>query len=84
MSSQLPAPLQPSPLSTDTSLFQYRESDILDLLKHSRNYNRWLTDQVPAFLVLGRFFEKPRIEMPQTLSVKAIAIGTGRVLAQPS
>jgi SAM-dependent methyltransferase len=45
MSSQPPAPLQPS---TATSLFQYRGHDILDLLKDARNYNSWLTDQIIA------------------------------------
>jgi SAM-dependent methyltransferase len=48
MSSKLPAPLQPSQLSSPTSLFQYRGHDILDLLKEARNYNRWLVDQVVA------------------------------------
>jgi SAM-dependent methyltransferase len=45
MSSKLPAPLQPSPLS---SQFQYRGHDILDLLKEAGNYNRWLVEQVIA------------------------------------
>src|SRR3954469_25665992 len=48
MSSKPPAPLQPSQLSSPTSLFQYRGHDILDLLKEARNYNRWLVDQVVA------------------------------------
>ena len=48
MSSQLPAPVQPSRLSTATSLFRYRGHDILDLLKDARNYNSWLLEQVIA------------------------------------
>ena len=43
-----PAPLQPSPPLRDSSSFQYRGHDILDLLKEARNYNRWLTEQVVA------------------------------------
>ncbi len=39
-------PLQPSPLSSPTSQFQYRGHDILDLLKEARNYNSWLISQV--------------------------------------
>src|SRR5213596_3159 len=38
MSSQLPAPSQPAPPSTATSLSQYRGHDIVDLLKDARNY----------------------------------------------
>src|SRR5947209_911354 len=48
MSSNLPSPLQPSPLSPPVSLFQYRGHDILDLLKEARKYNRWLVDKVLA------------------------------------
>jgi SAM-dependent methyltransferase len=48
MSSNLPAPLQPSPISSTVSQFQYRGHDILDLLKEARNYNHWLVGQVLA------------------------------------
>lgn len=41
-------PLQPSPLSSAGSQFQYRGHDILDLLKEARNYNDWLVGQVLA------------------------------------
>jgi SAM-dependent methyltransferase len=46
--SSKPASLPPLPTSRDSSSFQYRGRDILDLLKEARNYNRWLTDQVIA------------------------------------
>ena len=46
MSAPPQTPLHPAPLSTANARSQYRGHDILDLLKDSQNYNRWLTDQV--------------------------------------